>query len=56
MGILDKFKRKSSSLTIEKIIAEDYNYKYEYYGAAEPLVRCGESHLSGLTEPLRSLV
>ena len=28
MGILDKFKRKSSSLTIEKIIAEDYNYKY----------------------------
>ena len=23
----------------------------EYYGAAEPLVRCGESHLSGLTEP-----
>ena len=28
MGIFDKFKRKSSSLTIEKIIAEDYNYKY----------------------------
>ena len=28
----------------------------EYYGAAEPLVRCGESHLFGLTEPLRSLV
>ena len=28
MGILDKLKRKSSSLTIEKIIAEDYNYKY----------------------------
>ncbi len=25
----------------------------EYYGAAEPPVRCGESHLSGLTEPLR---
>ena len=25
--------------------------KYEYYGAAEPPVRCGESHLSGLTEP-----
>ena len=23
----------------------------EYYGAAEPAVRCGESHLSGLTEP-----
>ena len=30
--------------------------KVEYYGAAEPLVRCGESHLSGLTEPPRSLV
>jgi hypothetical protein len=25
---------------------------FEYYGAAEPPVRCGESHLSGLTEPL----
>ena len=23
----------------------------DYYGAAEPPVRCGESHLSGLTEP-----
>jgi len=30
-------------------------YIVEYYGAAEPPVRCGESHLSGLTEPLRSL-
>ena len=26
--------------------------KSEYYGTAEPPVRCGESHLSGLTEPL----
>ena len=25
--------------------------RFEYYGAAEPSVRCGESHLSGLTEP-----
>lgn len=35
-------------------IAEEYvtNWqKIEYYGAAEPPVRCGESHLSGLTEP-----
>ena len=24
----------------------------DYYGAAEPPVRCGVSHLSGLTEPL----
>lgn len=28
------------------------NGEFEYYGAAEPPVRCGESHLSGLTEPL----
>ena len=27
------------------------DYHSEYYGAAEPPVRCGESHLSGLTEP-----
>ena len=26
-------------------------YISEYYGAAEPPVRCGVSHLSGLTEP-----
>ena len=25
--------------------------QFEYYGAAEPPVRCGVSHLSGLTEP-----
>ena len=30
-----------------------YNAAFiEYYGTAEPPVRCGESHLSGLTEPL----
>ena len=28
-----------------------FDDKREYYGAAEPPVRCGESHLSGLTEP-----
>ncbi len=28
MGIFDKLKRKSSSLTIEEIIAKDYHYKY----------------------------
>ena len=27
----------------------------EYYGAAEPPVRCGKSHLSGLTEPFHFL-
>ena len=30
---------------------EKYSPIVEYYGAAEPPVRCGESHLSGLTEP-----
>ena len=29
----------------------DQEARNEYYGAAEPPVRCGESHLSGLTEP-----
>ena len=28
-----------------------FDINAEYYGAAEPPVRCGESHLSGLTEP-----
>ena len=31
--------------------ADQLNSLDEYYGAAEPPVRCGESHLSGLTEP-----
>lgn len=50
-------------IIISKPMAKDCQYKKivvekkgEYYGAEEPLVRCGESHLSGLTEPLRSLV
>ena len=34
---------------------DDYGYSaashHEYYGTAEPPVRCGESHLSGLMEP-----
>jgi len=48
-------------LTLMNVINKNENGKmhqittYEYYGAAEPPVRCGESHLSGLTEPLRSL-
>ena len=32
-------------------VTVDYAFQDEYYGAAEPPVRCGESHLSGLTEP-----
>ena len=35
---------------IGEIVAK-YADAIEYYGAAEPPVRCGESHLSGLTEP-----
>ena len=38
----------ASSSRLKKLI-DDFN---EYYGTAEPPVRCGESHLSGLTEPL----
>lgn len=34
---------------VGEVIFETAN---EYYGTAEPPVRCGESHLSGLTEPL----
>ena len=33
-------------------ILDSQDISLEYYGAAEPPVRCGESHLSGLTEPL----
>lgn len=39
----------------EKVIVGNISRFYgdgEYYGTAEPPVRCGESHLSGLTEPL----
>ena len=32
-------------------IEKNIDWETEYYGAAEPPVRCGESHLSGLTEP-----
>ena len=44
------------SATAESVVTIDAllvtKEKGEYYGAAEPPVRCGESHLSGLTEPL----
>ena len=44
--------RFSGKVTVKNISGDGLD---EYYGAAEPPVRCGESHLSGLTEPLRSL-
>ena len=34
------------------IVSNGYDINGEYYVAAEPPVRCGVSHLSGLTEPL----
>ena len=36
------------------MVEDEEGFEYPvigYYGAAEPPVRCGESHLSGLTEP-----
>ena len=41
----------SIGLTKFQELAKEAKAVYEYYGAAEPPVRCGESHLSGLTEP-----
>ena len=41
-----------SHQTTDNIMANKaFTVSIEYYGAAEPSVRCGESHLSGLTEP-----
>ena len=37
--------------TVYQAIQKANVTEHEYYGAAEPPVRCGESHLSGLTEP-----
>ena len=41
-----------SWLTLFYSLPRELAEKCEYYGTAEPPVRCGESHLSGLTEPL----
>ena len=48
-------KTKDGSYRLKARLYELEERLNEYYGAAEPPVRCGESHLSGLTEPLRSL-
>ena len=37
--------------SLDEYMKTDSYWNDEYYGAAEPPVRCGESHLSGLTEP-----
>lgn len=47
---LDTFDDKDM-VVMESVAAGIIKSKDEYYGAAEPPVRCGESHLSGLTEP-----
>ena len=44
-------KRYALGLSYKELAEEFSASKSEYYGAAEPPVRCGESHLSGLTEP-----
>ena len=52
-----KKKTTEKALNIDNILFNCRDYlraarnSGEYYGAAEPPVRCGESHLSGLTEP-----
>ena len=49
-GFLQLYKRlEAGSLSWPRTSEEAAD---EYYGTAEPPVRCGESHLSGLTEPL----
>ena len=45
-----KSTKKNSDGMISNVICNSAK-QGEYYGAAEPPVRCGESHLSGLTEP-----
>ena len=37
--------------TIKNTIKNAFIISIDYYGAAEPPVRCGVSHLSGPTEP-----
>ena len=44
-AIMDRITNNAYDVFIEGKVS------IEYYGAAEPPVRCGESHLSGLTEP-----
>ena len=47
----NSFEKKESKRESESPASADAFVISEYYGAAEPPVRCGESHLSGLTEP-----
>ena len=54
---VNKAPQKSARLVLQAVTAiarsnANSLCRGEYYGTAEPPVRCGESHLSGLTEPL----
>ena len=55
MHVLESFEMFSMQILLERYVYSEivgtFILIYEYYGAAEPPVRCGESHLSGLTEP-----
>ena len=42
---------KRRDLVRKAVFGVNFAVLGDYYGAAEPPVRCGESHLSGLTEP-----
>ena len=50
-GVLVAEIQESSNLTYRLYDYDRVGKDGEYYGTAEPPVRCGESHLSGLTEP-----
>lgn len=54
LDLISEYHLSKEPIRIDLLIIKEENVD-EYYGAAEPPVRCGESHLSGLTEPLRSL-
>ena len=48
LNALDDSKKETD---IQAYIKDNNKWFIEYYGAAEPPVRCGESHQSGQTEP-----
>lgn len=48
---IEESEMSKTVLNEENIDPKELHAFNEYYGAAEPPVRCGESHLSGLTEP-----
>jgi len=52
LGLLHDIGRKFGVRHLGHVYDGYVYMKSEYYGTAEPPVRCGESHLSGLTEPL----